>query len=319
MRIRVIVENSTLGANVTFGLCGMDFKVLTVLQYITDLHDADMCKIMDLPKAQMYGAFHRLGGKGYITQHKRGKALDLIIHLPPQTLLLINNNKVLRVKKQNKIKLVQEKQVQEKQVQEKQVQEKEKSKNKLKKNEDKWAIANNSAHPQYKLIHKAIAHGFEDVYAKIRKAAGAGSHYNKNGSQNKYFFKAAVFCHEHGVDPAKYVKFAQEAYSWVDDMSFPAPANISGDWVINQWMSRPKSTVRKKGKLGGHSYAEPDFDLKVKLAQAGFANNYTDGDCRFIASTAKDFNEFGTLDVSTVKFSDEIKWLSTELKAGGVL
>jgi hypothetical protein len=311
MRIRVDVIESPVGKPETFKLPPTDFKVLSVLTVTPDLTGDNIGSLVDLPKAQVFASIKRLTDNGWIISVKRGKTLNLKIQVPSlkdqsSLNILINkdNFKIIRVKKQNRIKSENQGSKEGQKG----------SSSKVKSSQDKWDIATQPSHAKYKMVHKAIAHAFEKAYAQVRKEAGAPPHYNKNGSQNKYFFNAAMFCYEHKVDPLEYVRFAQEAYSWADDMMFPGPSNISGDWLANKWLSR--ITKPKKSGIGGHTYDDACPDLKMKLAQAGFTGPYNDGDCRFIESTAKDVNKFDT-DLSGVKFSDEITWLSDQLKAGG--
>jgi len=172
---------------------------------------------------------------------------------------------------------------------------------------DKWKIANNPKHPRFSLVKKNIAHKFEISYATVREESGAPRHYNRNGSQDNHFFRAAMFCHEHGVEPEDYVRFAVVEYSWTK--SFPTPPNIAGDWLANRWLSKGV-----KRQLGGKHYKPASPHIIDILTESGFTQReYTKDECRFIETTANDFIVFGNVNLDNVPFNKEIKVVANKL------
>jgi len=173
---------------------------------------------------------------------------------------------------------------------------------------DRWKILKNPNHKLYPLVSKAVANEIIKIYDSVREENGYKPYYQAIKYKDK-FVAIAVFCNEHEADVLEYIRFAVKEYDWLK--SFPTPANVSGPYIMNKWLSKD---VQRK--VGGKQYRQPVKTLPSILSAAGFNGEYTQGDYRYIQSVAIDHAKFGNVDLHVVQFSDEIECAAKNIKSG---
>jgi len=177
--------------------------------------------------------------------------------------------------------------------------------------DQKWNILKHPKHKLYPRVSKAVAQQVIDQYNIVRGECGYKPYFQAMKYKDK-FITVAVFCHEYGADVLEYFREGPDIFYWLK--GFPGPANMAGPHMMNAWLDKD---VQRR--VGGKQYRQASSNLKDILAGGGFdKREYTPAELRYIQSVAKDAAKFGNVDINTVKFKSEIKWLVDQIKNGGV-
>jgi hypothetical protein len=133
----------------------------------------------------------------------------------------------------------------------------------------------------------------------------------------KWFKKIDDFLEDSGLTFDKYMDFAIKRTKRMEQMPYPTPAVLAGDWLQQEWAAAgdatPATTARESTTHAGFNYGSND-DIREELKAGGFdVSGWTKQQLWFVAGAAADIVRGKSTTVGA-KYKSEVEYLVAQAK-----